>query len=71
MADPQVHTGLLIGLSEENLRQVGDQPTAEKSSESSESCVFSVRFSCEWIWQTRLSETPRISPISRSVRFLT
>ena len=27
--------------------------------------------SSEWIWQTRLSETARMSPISRSVRFLT
>jgi hypothetical protein len=46
-------------------------PTAENSSASSDSSCFSVRLSCEWIWQTRLSDTPRMSPISRRVRFLT
>ena len=47
------------------------QPTALNRRASSASSCLRVRLSCEWIWQTRLSDTPRMSPISRSVRFLT
>ncbi len=49
----------------------GAYATSLKRTESAESSSLSIRFSCPWIWQTRLSETPRMPPISRSVRFLT
>jgi hypothetical protein len=53
------HIALLIGRPAANLSgglRDRPQPTAEKSTLSSASCVLSVRLSWEWIWQTRLSE---------------
>src|SRR3954468_18465842 len=52
-------------------RYAGRYATSRKSASSSESDVRSERLSSVWIWQTRLSETPRTSPISRSVSSLT
>ena len=51
--------------------EVGGYATSRKSASSSARALRSERLSWAWIWQTRLSETPRISPISRRVRFLT
>ena len=71
-ADLEAHLGLgFRPLRARALNGLDVYPTAENSSASSDSCCLSVRLSCEWIWQTRLSDTPRMSPISRSVRFLT
>ena len=41
---------------------------ATNSCSSASSWVRSLLQDLAWIWQTRLSVTPRISPISRSVR---
>jgi hypothetical protein len=48
-----------------------DYATRRKRFSSSLRTERSVRLVWLWIWQTRLSETPRITPISASVRFLT
>ncbi len=45
--------------------------TSAKSCSSADRASRRVFFMAVWIWQTRLSETPRISPISASVRCLT
>ena len=42
--------------------------TSENSGSSTSSSARSFLVICPWIWQTRLSVTPRISPISRRVR---
>ena len=42
--------------------------TSLKSASSASSSTRSFLVICPWIWQTRLSVTPRISPISRRVR---
>src|SRR3712207_8113131 len=51
----------VFGRSPAALKRVDVYPTAENRTESSASCCFRVRLSCEWIWQTRLSDTPRRS----------
>ena len=42
--------------------------TSLNSASSASSSTRSFLVICPWIWQTRLSVTPRISPISRRVR---
>ena len=69
-ADSRTHLSSVIGPHANTLSD-DPQPMAVNSWASSASCAFSVRLICVWIWHTRLSETPTISPISRSVRFLT
>ncbi len=52
-------------------RRRGARAAAEKSSASASRRSRMRRFSCEWICDTRLSDTSSTSPISRSVRFFT
>ncbi len=49
-------------------RPLADHATSVNSCSSAASCSRSFLVIWPWIWHTRLSVTPRISPISRSVR---